>query len=221
MPQLPLPDFDFLIRILPQLMAGAWITVQLTVFSVGAGVVLGLLLALARLSKNPIISGPAIAFIECMRGTPLLAQIFMIYFGLGSLGINIPDFASGFVALSLNSSAYNAEIFRAGIQSISKGQMEAARSLGLNYFQAMSYVIVPQAVRFALPPLGNEFIALLKDSSLVAIIGISDLMRVGREINGRTLRSIEVFGYVSIIYLLMTMPLSQGVAWLERHFKRP
>ncbi|MCL5108241.1 MAG: amino acid ABC transporter permease, partial [Chloroflexi bacterium] len=111
--------------------------------------------------------------------------------------------------------------FRAGIQSISKGQMEAARSLGLNYFQAMSYVIVPQAVRFALPPLGNEFIALLKDSSLVAIIGISDLMRVGREINGRTLRSIEVFGYVSIIYLLMTMPLSQGVAWLERHFKRP
>ena len=147
-----------------------------------------------------------------MRGTPLLAQIFMIYFGLGSLGINVPDFASGLLALSLNSSAYNAEIFRAGIQSISKGQMEAARSLGLSYGQSMAYVIVPQAFRFCLPPLGNEFIALLKDSSLVAIIGISDLMRVGREINGRTLRSIEVFGYVSIIYLLMTLPLSQLVA---------
>ncbi|MHB0870207.1 MAG: amino acid ABC transporter permease, partial [Chloroflexota bacterium] len=149
-----------------------------------------------------------------------LAQIFMIYFGLGSLGINVPDFMAGLVALSLNSSAYNAEIFRAGIHSISKGQMEAARSLGLSYGQSMAYVIVPQAFRFCLPSLGNEFIALLKDSSLVAIIGISDLMRVGREINGRTLRSIEVFGYVSLIYLIMTLPLSQLVNALERRMKK-
>ncbi len=213
-------DLEFLRSILPQLLAGAWVTIQLTVYSILAGVVLGLFLALARIAKSRLISAPAIAYIEFMRGTPLLAQIFMIYFGLGSLGVNVPDFMSGFLALSLNSSAYNAEIFRAGIQSISKGQMEAARSLGLNYAQAMAYVIIPQAFRFCLPPLGNEFIALLKDSSLVAIIGISDLMRVGREINGRTLRSIEVFGYVSLVYLLMTLPLSQLVVAAERKLKR-
>ncbi len=213
-------DLAFLQSILPQLIAGAWITVQLTIYAIVAGVVLGLVLALLRISKKPVLSAPAIAFIEFMRGTPLLAQIFMIYFGLGSLGINIPDFMSGFIALSLNSSAYNAEIFRAGIQSISKGQMEAARSLGLSYGQSMAYVIVPQAFRFCLPPLGNEFIALLKDSSLVAIIGISDLMRVGREINGRTLRSIEVFGYVSLIYLIITLPLSQIVNAAERKMKK-
>ena len=214
-------DLSFLAAILPQLISGAWITIQLTIYSILAGMVLGLFLALARLSKNPIVSGPAISYIEFMRGTPLLAQIFMIYFGLGSVGINVPDFMSGFLALSLNSSAYNAEIFRAGIQSISKGQMEASRSLGLSYSQSMAYVIIPQAFRFCLPPLGNEFIALLKDSSLVAIIGIADLMRVGREINGRTLRSIEVFGYVSIIYLLMTLPLAQLVNGIERRLKRP
>lgn len=213
-------DLKFLESIFPQLMAGAWITIQLTVYAIVAGVVLGLFLSLLRISKNPLLSAPATAYIEFMRGTPLLAQIFMIYFGLGSLGINVPDFMSGFIALSLNSSAYNAEIFRAGIQSISKGQMEAARSLGLSYAQSMAHVVVPQAFRFCLPPLGNEFIALLKDSSLVAIIGISDLMRVGREINGRTLRSIEVFGYVSIVYLLMTLPLSQLVNAAERRMKK-
>lgn len=213
-------DLEFLQSIIPQLMAGAWITIQLTVYSIVIGVVLGLILALLRISKNRLLSAPTIAYIEFVRGTPLLVQIFMIYFGLGSLGINVPDFASGLIALSLNSSAYNAEIFRAGIQSISKGQMEAARSLGLSYPQSMAYVVVPQAFRFCLPPLGNEFIALLKDSSLVAIIGISDLMRVGREINGRTLRSIEVFGYVSIVYLLMTLPLSQLVNALERKLKK-
>jgi polar amino acid transport system permease protein len=201
-------------------MAGAWITIQLTVYAIVIGVVLGLILALLRISKNPILSAPTVAYIEFVRGTPMLAQIFMIYFGLGSVGINVPDFMSGLIALSLNSAAYNAEIFRAGIQSISKGQMEAARSLGLSYGQSMAYVVVPQAFRFCLPPLGNEFIALLKDSSLVAIIGISDLMRVGREINGRTLRSIEVFGYVSIIYLLMTLPLSRLVSALERKMKK-
>ncbi|MHB1132324.1 MAG: amino acid ABC transporter permease [Chloroflexota bacterium] len=214
-------DLAFLSAIMPQLLAGAWITIQLTIGSIVVGAILGLFLALFRISGFPLLTVPTVAYIEFVRGTPMLAQIFMIYFGLGSIGINVPDFASGLLALSLNSAAYNAEIFRGGIQSISKGQMEAARSLGLNYFQAMGYVVIPQAVRFALPPLGNEFIALLKDSSLVAIIGISDLMRVGREINGRTLRSIEVFGYVSIMYLLMTLPLSQLVAQLERRFKRP
>ncbi|MDA8216566.1 MAG: amino acid ABC transporter permease [Dehalococcoidales bacterium] len=213
-------DLSFLQSILPQLLAGAWITIQLTVYAIAAGVVLGLVLALLRISKSPLLSAPALAYIEFFRGTPLLVQIFMIYFGLGSLGVNIPDFFSGFLALSLNSAAYDAEIFRAGIQSISKGQMEASRSLGLSYTQSMAFVIIPQAFRFCLPPLGNEFIALLKDSSLVAIIGISDLMRVGREINGRTLRSIEVFGYVAIVYLLMTLPLSQLVNQIERRMKK-
>ncbi len=213
-------DFDFLFTYLPLLLSGAWITIQLTVASIILGIILGLAFALLRMSSHRLIAAPAIAYIEFFRGTPLLVQIFMIYFGLGRIGINIPDFASGLLALTLNSAAYNAEIFRAGIQSIPRGQMEAARSLGLSYWQAMSHIIIPQAFRFCLPPLGNEFIALLKDSSLVAIIGISDLMRVGREINGSTLRSIEIFGYVSILYLMMTVPLSQLVGYAERKLKR-
>lgn len=203
---------------LPLLLQGALMTVRLTVVSILLGMGLGLIVALGRISKTPILNVPATLYVEFIRGTPLLAQIFMIYFGLG-YWINVNDYVAGITALSINSAAYNAEIFRAGIQSISRGQMEAARSLGLTYSQAMRFVILPQAFRVVLPPLGNEFIALLKDSSLVSIIGIADLMRVGREISGRTLQSFEVFTLVAFLYLTLTAPLTAVVRFAERRFK--
>lgn len=203
---------------LPLLLQGVIMTVRLTVVSIGLGMVLGLLVALCRIAKTPILRGPATFYVEFIRGTPLLVQIFMIYFGLG-YWININDYLAGVTALSINSAAYNAEIFRAGIQSISRGQMEAARSLGMTYSQAMRFVILPQAFRVVLPPLGNEFIALLKDSSLVSIIGIADLMRVGREIYGRTLKPFEVFTMVAFLYLALTLPLTLVVRFAERRFK--
>jgi polar amino acid transport system permease protein len=203
---------------LPLLLKGAVITIELTVAAILLGMGLGLVVALARIARTPIFRVPATFYVEFIRGTPLLVQVFMIYYGLGTI-IQVNDYVAGILALTINTAAYNAEIFRAGIQSIGKGQMEAARSLGMTYQQAMIHVILPQAIRVVVPPLGNEFIALLKDSSLVSIIGLADLMRVGREINGRSLMPFETFGLVAIIYLAMTLPLSLIVRFGERKFK--
>ncbi|MGQ9676705.1 MAG: amino acid ABC transporter permease [Chloroflexota bacterium] len=210
--------FEFAQGALPLLFQGITMTVRLTVVSILLGMALGLVVALGRIAKNPLIRAPATFYVEFIRGTPLLVQIFMIYFGIG-YWINVSDYVAGIAALSINSAAYNAEIFRAGIQSISRGQMEAARSLGMTYTQSMRYVVLPQAFRVVLPPLGNEFIALLKDSSLVSIIGIADLMRVGREIGGRTLKSFEIFTIVAFLYLTLTVPLTAIVRYAERRFK--
>lgn len=209
---------EFAAGALPLLYQGMVMTLRLTLVSILLGIGLGLIVALGRVAKNPVVRAPATFYVEFIRGTPLLVQIFMIYFGIGHW-ININDYLAGIAALSINSAAYNAEIFRAGIQSIGRGQMEAARSLGLTYPQAMRYVILPQAFRVVLPPLGNEFIALLKDSSLVSIIGIADLMRVGREISGRTLKPFETFTIVAFLYLTLTLPLTTVVRFSERRFK--
>jgi polar amino acid transport system permease protein len=203
---------------MPQLLAGAWVTIKFTVISAIFGTIIGLLVALARISSNRLLRSASTGYVEFFRGTPLLVQIFIIAFGIGHW-INVPDFLAGVAALSINSGAYTSEIFRAGIQSISKGQMEAGRSLGLSYSQTMWYVIIPQAFRFCVPPLGNEFIALLKDSSLVSIIAITDLMRAGREITGRTVRPFETYTLVAFLYLAMTLPLTLLVRYMERRLK--
>ncbi len=191
-------------------------TVQLTIISVGIGVIIGIFGGIARVSKNPILLIPSTIYVEVIRGTPLLAQLFIVYFGLPSLGINLPPFTAAVIAMGINSGAYVTEIFRGGIQSIERGQMEAARSLGLSYLQAMRYIILPQAFRRILPPLGNEFIAMLKDSSLASTIAIAELMRVGREITSRTFRSFEVLAIVALMYLAITLPLSLIVRYTER-----
>jgi polar amino acid transport system permease protein len=201
---------------LPPLGKGAVMTIEITAISVGMGVLIGIFVGVARVSKNPILFIPSTIYVEVIRGTPLLAQLFIVYFGLPSLGINLPPFTAAVIAMGINSGAYVTEIFRGGIQSIEKGQMEAARSLGLSYFQAMRYVILPQALRRVLPPLGNEFIAMLKDSSLASTIAIAELMRVGREITSRTFRSFEVLGVVALLYLVITLPLSLVVRYMER-----
>ena len=191
-------------------------TIELTIISVGIGVVIGIFGGIARVSRNPILLIPSTIYVEVIRGTPLLAQLFLVYFGLPSLGINLPPFTAAVIAMGINSGAYVTEIFRGGIQSIERGQMEAARSLGLSYLQAMRYIILPQAFKRILPPLGNEFIAMLKDSSLASTIAIAELMRVGREITSRTFRSFEVLAVVALLYLAITLPLSLLVRYTER-----
>lgn len=162
---------------------GAKVTILISLIALVFGFVLGLLICLMKMSKFKILRWPATAYVQILRGTPLFVQIFIIYFGLPQFGINFPDigplssdFVTGAFALSINSSAYVAEIFRSGIQSVDKGQMEASRSLGLGYVDAMRYIIVPQAVKNVLPALGNEFITLVKESSIISVIGVQELM---------------------------------------------
>ncbi|MGB9682077.1 MAG: amino acid ABC transporter permease [bacterium] len=208
--------FAFFQSMLPPLGKGAVMTIEITAISVGMGVLIGIFGGIARVSKNLLLLIPSTIYVEVIRGTPLLAQLFIVYFGLPSLGINLPPFTAAVIAMGVNSGAYVTEIFRGGIQSIERGQMEAARSLGLSYFQTMRYVILPQALKRVLPPLGNEFIAMLKDSSLASTIAIAELMRVGREITSRTFRSFEVLGVVALLYLAITLPLSLLVRYMER-----
>jgi len=159
------------------------------------------------------------AYIELIRGTPLLVQIFIVYFGLPALGMNLDPFIAGMIAMGINSGAYVGEIVRGGIESIAKGQMEAARSLGLTYWQAMRYIILPQAIVRILPALGNEFIALLKDSSLVSTIAIAELTRTGQIIITRTFKSFEIWSGVALFYFVMTYAISRIVKYSEKRLR--
>ncbi len=208
-------DFNVLIQSFPYLLAGAWMTVKITSLSVAVGIIIGIFGGLMRVSKNPILYWISTVYVEIIRGTPLLVQIFIVYFGLPSLGLKLTPYLSAVAALGINSGAYVSEIVRGGIQSISRGQMEAARSLGMSYVQAMRYVILPQALVRILPPLGNEFIALLKDSSLVSTIAIAELTRVGQQIITRTFQSFEIWTGVALFYFVMTFIMSRIVRFLE------
>ena len=173
-------DFALVTQCLPLLIKGAGLTLQITALAVGIGLVLGLILGMAQLSRHWILHMPAKIYVDFIRGTPLLIQIFIIYFALPNiLGTRIDPFVAAVTACSMNSGAYIAEIFRGGIQSISQGQMRAGLSLGMTYGQTMRYIILPQAFKRIIPPLGNEFIAMLKDSSLVSVIGFEELTRSG------------------------------------------
>jgi His/Glu/Gln/Arg/opine family amino acid ABC transporter permease subunit len=199
----------------PILAVGAWWTLRLTVLALLFGIPLGLLVALGRLSHFRPLAWAAGLYVEAIRGTPLLVQIFFVYYVLPAVGVRLPEFPAALVALSINAGAYIAEIFRAGIQSIDAGQMEAARSLGMSYPQAMQLVILPQAVRRVLPPLTNEGIALLKDSSLVSVMGMSELTRRGQELTSTYAAPMTIWPMVALFYLLMTLPLTRLAQYLE------
>jgi arginine/lysine/histidine/glutamine transport system substrate-binding/permease protein len=207
---------------LPALLTGAVVTLQLTLLSAIVGMVGGSLLALARLSASAPIRWFARIYIDFFRGTPLLVQLFMIYFGLPALmqqAFGIPlrwdRFTAGVVALGFNSAAYIAEIMRAGIQSIDLGQSEASQSLGLGSVQTLRYVVFPQALRRMLPPLGNEFITMLKDTSLVAVIGFEELLRQGQLIVARNYQAFQIYLAVAITYLILTILSSRAFSFLE------
>lgn len=213
-------DFGLIVNSLPLLLMGAGVTVQITLLSVGLGLLIGMFVGIARLSKTWTIRMLSTIYVDFIRGTPLLVQIFIIYFALPIVaGKRIDPFIAAITACSINSGAYVAEIFRAGIQSIDKGQMEAGRSLGMTWGQTMRYIILPQAFKRIIPPLGNEFIAMLKDSSLVSVIGFEELTRRGQLIIARTYGSFEIWMAVAVIYLVMTLTISRLVDYLERRYK--
>lgn len=206
---------------MPTLLIGALVTIQITALSTLFGMIGGSLLGIARLSPIRPVSLFARVYVDFFRGTPLLVQIFMIYFGVPALLQSLgSDFRLGrlfaaVLALSLNSAAYIAEIVRAGIQSIELGQREASESLGLGPTQTMRYIIFPQAFRRMIPPLGNEFITLLKDTSLVAVIGYEELFRRGQLIVSQTYRAFEIYVGVALVYLVLTLLFSRGFSLLE------
>jgi polar amino acid transport system permease protein len=222
-------------RIFVFLQDGVRVTIGITVVSFVFIVVVGLIGGLGRISKNPLVKGIASVYVEIIRGIPMLVQLMFIYYaspivirGIGLrlagvwpalsarlVAIRINPFGAAVLGLTICYGAYMSEIFRAGIESIPKGQMEAARSLGMSYFQAMRQVILPQAVRVILPPVGNEFVALLKDSSLVSVVAVTDLTRRGREFMASTFMALETWLMVALVYLVMTLFLSRVVAHFE------
>ena len=209
-------NFDLVVSSVPLLLMGAGITIKITVLSVALGILIGLFMGISRICRIRLFRMIAAVYIDFFRGTPLLVQIFLVYFALPLLtGQRSDPYVAAISACGLNSGAYVAEIFRSGIQSIDKGQMEAGRSLGMTWVQTMRYIVVPQAFKRVIPQLGNEFIALLKDSSLVSVIGFEELTRRGQLIIAKTYASVEIWTCVAIIYLVMTLTISRFVAYLE------
>ncbi|MCD2255245.1 ABC transporter substrate-binding protein/permease [Agrilactobacillus fermenti] len=195
---------------------GIGYTLLITAIAVVIGIILGTLFAMGRLSKRTFIHYPAVWYIEFVRGTPLMIQVMFVYFGVGMLWNNIPAFFAGVVAVALNSAAYVAEIIRGGIDSVPTGQVEAARSLGMSHRDAMQTVVLPQAVKIIWPSLGNEFISLIKESSIVSIIGVTDLIYQLRAVQAATYRGVAPIAVAMIIYFIITFTLSRILNRAER-----
>lgn len=219
-------DYQLIWKYRSLLLEGISNTILLTAVGVICGLILGLLFGLGKMSRNPLLKAPSAVYVEVFRGTPFFVQLLFIHSAVipgvwETFGLGVPPDAlfSGFVALSLNSAAYIAEIFRAGIQSIDKGQMEASRSLGMTHGQAMRNVILPQAFKRMLPPLGNESIALLKDSAMVAIIAAHDLGYFGFSVAKNSFDRFTPYVTVALCYLVLTLLLSRLVNYLERRYK--
>lgn len=212
--------FGALEVVTPLYLQGVVLTLQLTAVSVVAGLAIGLLIALCKLSRWAPLQWFGSAYTWIFRGTPLLVQIYIVFFGLTQFGIKLDPFPAGVLALSLNSGAYLAEIIRAAIESIPRGQMEAARSLGMSYGLAMRRVILPQAYRRMIPPMINEFVTLLKDSSLVSVTGLVELMHRSRQLSAATLKPFWFYGYAAFWYLMMTTLFTLLGGLLERRLKQ-
>ncbi|GLC29971.1 amino acid ABC transporter permease [Clostridium omnivorum] len=213
-------NFDFLPKYYLFFLNGAKFTLLLAFFTVLFGVLLGLFLAMMRISKSKFLNLISTAYIEFIRGTPVLVQLYIIYYALPNLlGVNLPDLVAAVLALSINSSAYVAEIIRAGIQAIDKGQMEAARSLGMTQSMAMRYIIIPQSIKNILPALGNEFIVVIKESSIVSVIGIHELMYNADTVRGNTFRPFEPLIIAALMYFVMTFTLSKIMGAVERRMR--
>ena len=201
---------------LPLLLEGYRTTVLLSLLAMLLALGLGTLMAGLRVSGIRPLGWLAATYVQVFRNTPLLLQLYFLYFGLGRVGLRLGAFEAGLLALSIYTGAYVAEIVRAGILAVDRGQVEAARALALGNTQMLRLVVLPQAVRTVLPPLGNLGIALVKNSALVSAIALADLLYTADLINSRTFRTFEVFTAVAILYLTITLPLAWLVGWLER-----
>lgn len=219
--------FSTFMDVLPKLIPGAGTTLFITVCGVFFGIIIGLLMALMKMGRNRVLRVIANVYIEALRGTPLYVQIFLWHFGVASIigelffngKFSFPILVTSVVVLSLNSGAYVAEIFRAGIQGVDKGQVEAARSLGMNHKQAMRFVILPQAFKLVIPPLGNEFVMLLKDTSLLAAIGLSEIMKRGQVYTSVHIEPFPTYVAVALVYLVLTLTFTRLINWYERRLQ--
>ena len=214
-------QWDIFVESIPPLLAGAWITLQLTVISLVLGLAIGLIGALGRVSSNPVFNKAALVYTTGMRSIPLLVTLMFLYFGLPSIGILLSAFAVSIIAFSINNGAYVTEIVRSGIESIDKGQMRAARSLGMSYGLAMRRIILPQVVRRVLPPITNEAITLVKNTALVSTIALPDLLRAGLNVMTWKANTFSPFAGVALMYMMMTLPLMWLVSRIEKRFTRP
>jgi polar amino acid transport system permease protein len=205
----------------PKLAEGLPLTLEITFTCIAIGIVLGVLLALARVYGNRLLRLLTGGYIQFFRGTPLLVQLFIVYFGLPNWGIKLSAFVSGIVALGLNTAAYQAEYFRGAIQAVRGGQMLAARSLGMSLPQAIRHVILPQAFRLVLPSWSNEFILMLKYSSIVFTVTLLDLMGQGKRLASRNFKYFEVFIVVALFYLALVFVVSQALRLIERRVRIP
>lgn len=212
---------SFSLSILPEFPHAIVLTLRLTLIGLAVGFCFGLPAALARVYGGKTIRAIAIAYIEFFRGTPILVQLFVLYFGLPDFGISISRLAAAYIALGLNSGAYQAEYLRGAIQAIGSGQMMAARSIGMNRLKAIRYVILPQAIRLVIPPWSNEPIALMKTSAIVYLIAVPDLMTKGKEIIARTYNPIPTYLTVAAIYLVIVFFLTAILSYIERRMRIP
>ncbi|MCR8644037.1 amino acid ABC transporter permease [Paenibacillus sp. N1-5-1-14] len=211
-------DFSILIDYRKEFLSGFLTTVEVSVLALLLSIVIGIVFAIMKISPVKLLNVIATAYIEFIRNTPMLIIIFFFYFGLPSLGVHLNPFMSGTLGLAVYTSAYIAEVIRAGIQAVPKGQVEAGRASGLNYIQTMRYIILPQAIKIVIPPLGNQFLNLVMGSAILGVISGKDLMYYGDIISSNTFVVFDVYIFVGMFYLLLTIPLSLLIRYLERRF---
>jgi polar amino acid transport system permease protein len=208
-------NLEELLSFLPRLLEGAWVTITVSLVSFVLALIVGLLIGIARMSRFWPLSFLAAVYVQFIRGTPLLLQLFFIYYVLPYAGITLSPFASGVSGLTINYAAYMAEVFRSGVQAIPKGQWEAGRSLGMSRKLLMRRIILPQALRIVIPALGNFFVSIFKDSALVSVITMRDLMFSGQLLAAATFKHFEIFALVAIIYFLISYPTAKLVDYIE------
>ena len=213
--------FDFFIRFLPDLLDGLGMTLLLTLEGLAAGLVLGMATSLARAYGNKFWKGLAVGYVELFRGTPLLVQLFLLYYGLPGIGITLSREWAAFLALGLNSGAYQAEYLRGSILAIGEGQMTAGRAIGMSKWQTVLHVILPQSLRLAIPAWANEPVSLLKSTAVVFLIAVPELMAQAKGIAARTYDPIGAYVAVSIVYLVVVYLLDAGLKWGERKSRLP
>lgn len=211
-------DLTSVARFLPGLLEGTLVTLELSALAIVAALILGMVVALASLSGRLVLALPAGAFVQCMRNTPLLVQLYLVYFGLGMIGIGLSAFLSGLIALAAQNAAYIAEIYRGGLQSISRTQIEAGKALGMSRREIFELIELPQAFMRVVPPLCSQFIQIIKDTSIVSAIAVGELMHQGKLLSERTAATYEIFFMVGLFYLIITSAVTFATRRFERRF---
>ncbi len=197
---------------------GAAMTAMVSAISIAAGMVLGLWLSFGLISRNRLIRRASVAYRSVWRGTPILVQLLIVFYLLPTIGLDVPSVAAALIALTMNTAAFQAEIFRGGLLSIPSGQLEAARMLGIGTLAIKVRILIPQMMRLVLPALTNETISILKNSSLISVIAVTELMRTGQHVVSVTYRPLEVYTVVAVIYLAMNLSLARAGIWFERRY---